>query len=97
MMPRAGHSRAERLARALSGVEILPPALPVSCCLFQALRDWNATRDYQGQPPVENVATLAEILAVSLDQEGWCLSDLSAGHVRAFAFCDFDDLVEGRL
>lgn len=38
---------------------------------------------------------LAERLALLLEQEGWPLSDLHAGHVLAFAVSDLDAIISG--
>jgi hypothetical protein len=80
----------EHLAAALSGCEIEPPTWPLSVTMYRVLQDWNETQARCGQPTIEAPALLAELLEVSLLQEGWSLSDLQDGSVRAFVASGLD-------
>ena len=84
---------AEALTSVLSGIEITPPQREPWDTLFQALQEWNATRAQHGLPPIEEIGSLAGVLALSLDIEGWCLSDQHAGHVLAFAASELELVV----
>lgn len=80
---------------ALDGAQICMPQTLPSQSLYRALHSWNVTQAQFGQPTIPNIGLLAEVLALSLDQEGWNLSDLADGSVLAFAVSDLISIADG--
>lgn len=77
----------------LNGIEISPPALPVSASLYQALASWNEKQVLSGKPIVDDAPELAVLLETWLTNEGWCLSDLQDGSIRAYVCRGLEDLI----
>lgn len=70
------------------------PDTPVQVLICRALENWNVTQAAFGQPMIHSCGTLAALLVAALDQEGWCLSDLSDGSILAYDPSDLWETIE---
>jgi len=68
------------------------PESSPSCALLPLLQRWNGTLDLLSRASEAELVFRAELLVSALDAEGWCLSDLASGEVRALRSSDAETL-----